>query len=97
MKALTILLQKSLILTNKIIYLMKYQSLLTIIIVFILFGCKENTSKNEITFKFIQINDVYEIAPLGSGTFGGMARVAHVRDSIKKKILILFFLWQVIF
>ena len=67
---------------------MKYQSLLTVIIVFILFGCKENTSKNEITFKFIQINDVYEIAPLGGGTFGGMARVAHVRDSIKKATIL---------
>ncbi|RZP14778.1 MAG: bifunctional metallophosphatase/5'-nucleotidase [Flavobacteriales bacterium] len=64
---------------------MKYQSLLTVIIIFTLFGCKENTSKNEITFKFIQINDVYEIAPLGGGIFGGMARVAHVRDSIKKE------------
>lgn len=64
---------------------MKYYLHLTSFIIFILFGCKENTSKNELTFKFIQINDVYEIAPLGSGTFGGMARVAHVRDSIKKE------------
>ena len=35
-----------------------------------------------ITFKFIQLNDVYEIAPLNGGKYGGMARVAHVRDSI---------------
>ena len=64
---------------------MKYYLLLTSFIIFILFGCKENTSKNELTFKFIQLNDVYEIAPLGDGAFGGMARVAHVRDSIKKE------------
>ncbi|MEZ4779177.1 MAG: bifunctional metallophosphatase/5'-nucleotidase [Flavobacteriaceae bacterium] len=37
-----------------------------------------------ITFKFVQLNDVYEIAPLGDGKYGGMARVAHVVDSIKK-------------
>jgi 2',3'-cyclic-nucleotide 2'-phosphodiesterase (5'-nucleotidase family) len=35
-------------------------------------------------FTFIQLNDVYEIAPLGGGKYGGMARVAHVVDSIKK-------------
>ncbi|MEZ4875846.1 MAG: bifunctional metallophosphatase/5'-nucleotidase [Flavobacteriaceae bacterium] len=37
-----------------------------------------------ITFKFVQLNDVYEIAPLGDGKYGGMARVAHVVDSIKQ-------------
>ncbi len=37
-----------------------------------------------ITLKFIQINDVYEIAPLNGGEYGGLARVAHIRDSIKK-------------
>ncbi|WP_255571222.1 bifunctional metallophosphatase/5'-nucleotidase [Halomarinibacterium sedimenti] len=37
-----------------------------------------------ITFKFVQLNDVYEIAPMGDGKYGGMARVAHVVDSIKK-------------
>jgi len=36
-----------------------------------------------ITLKFIQLNDVYEIAPLGGGKYGGMARVAHVVDSIR--------------
>src|SRR5690554_4159925 len=38
-----------------------------------------------ITLKFIQINDVYEIAPLNGGEYGGLARVAYVRDSIKEK------------
>lgn len=38
-----------------------------------------------ITLKFIQINDVYEIAPLNAGEYGGLARVAHIRDSIKQE------------
>tara|TARA_R110002072_G_scaffold300390_1_gene477727 strand:- start:21028 stop:22563 length:1536 start_codon:yes stop_codon:yes gene_type:complete len=61
-------------------------------IVFIsLIGCKsvapvntESNNTDEVTFKFIQVNDVYEIAPLSGGLYGGMARVAHVRDSIVK-------------
>ncbi|MEP2934993.1 MAG: bifunctional metallophosphatase/5'-nucleotidase [Gilvibacter sp.] len=36
----------------------------------------------QITFKVIQLNDVYEIAPLGGGLYGGLSRVAHVRDSL---------------
>ena len=36
-----------------------------------------------ITLKFVQLNDVYEIAPLSGGKYGGMARVAHVVDSIR--------------
>ncbi|MDX1462308.1 MAG: metallophosphoesterase, partial [Marinirhabdus sp.] len=38
---------------------------------------------NEVTFTFVQLNDVYEIAPLGGGSYGGMSRVAHVVDSIR--------------
>ncbi|WP_094746148.1 bifunctional metallophosphatase/5'-nucleotidase [Aequorivita soesokkakensis] len=38
-----------------------------------------------VTLKFVQVNDVYEIAPLNGGEYGGMARVAHIRDSIKKQ------------
>jgi len=38
-----------------------------------------------VTIKFVQINDVYEIAPLNGGEYGGLARVAHIRDSIKEK------------
>ncbi|MDT0554693.1 bifunctional metallophosphatase/5'-nucleotidase [Patiriisocius hiemis] len=53
-------------------------------------GC--STTKNvvqkqkddgSITLKFVQVNDVYEIAPLSGGKYGGMSRVAYVRDSIK--------------
>jgi 2',3'-cyclic-nucleotide 2'-phosphodiesterase (5'-nucleotidase family) len=38
-----------------------------------------------ITLKIVQINDVYEIAPLNGGEYGGLARVAYIRDSIKQK------------
>lgn len=43
------------------------------------------TKDSKVVFKFVQVNDVYEIAPLGGGKYGGMARVAHVTDSIKKE------------
>jgi len=54
-------------------------------IVLFVFSCKKDIRSDEITFKFIQLNDVYEIAPFSGGKYGGMARVAHVRDSIKKE------------
>ena len=34
---------------------------------------------------FIQINDVYEIAPLANGTIGGMARVGQLKKELKQK------------
>ncbi|MBT0609028.1 bifunctional metallophosphatase/5'-nucleotidase [Aequorivita echinoideorum] len=37
-----------------------------------------------VTLKFVQLNDVYEIAPINGGEYGGLARVAHIRDSIKQ-------------
>ena len=64
---------------------MKNQLFFLLFIMIAFFSCKDNTADNEIIFKFIQVNDVYEIAPLGGGEFGGMARVAHVSDSIKKE------------
>ena len=41
--------------------------------------------QNTVTIKLIQVNDVYEISPLGGGKYGGMARVAHISDSIKRQ------------
>jgi 5'-nucleotidase / UDP-sugar diphosphatase len=61
-------------------------------IIVVLASCKslrkkqvsELPSLNEpIEFVIVQLNDVYEIAPLSGGKYGGMARVAHIRDSIK--------------
>jgi 5'-nucleotidase/UDP-sugar diphosphatase len=57
----------------------------------VLTSCKTTKSaynigeaQGAVTFKIIQLNDVYEIAPLSGGQYGGMARVAHVRDSVAK-------------
>ncbi|MEZ4794201.1 MAG: bifunctional metallophosphatase/5'-nucleotidase [Flavobacteriaceae bacterium] len=66
---------------------------LLIVVLMVALSCKVSLHVNDdkvkddgaITFKFVQINDVYEIAPLGGGKYGGMARVAHVVDSIKTK------------
>ncbi|PKA82073.1 2',3'-cyclic-nucleotide 2'-phosphodiesterase (5'-nucleotidase family) [Ulvibacter sp. MAR_2010_11] len=70
---------------------MKQHLLLTFLIGLLLIGCKPKQkvtqSKKDdgfITVKLIQVNDVYEVAPLNNGKYGGMARVAHVRDSIAK-------------
>ena len=53
-------------------------------------SCKETKvskaqKQNTVTIKLIQVNDVYEISPLGGGKYGGMARVAHISDSIKRQ------------
>jgi len=56
----------------------------------LLWGCRAGKQpvelKNDhlIAFNFVQLNDVYEIAPLGGGAYGGMARVAYLADSLKK-------------
>ena len=63
---------------------MKKLLFLVAVLSFVFIGCKEDPSKHEITFKLIQLNDVYEIGALSGGKYGGMDRVAYVRDSIKK-------------
>ena len=57
--------------------------------VFLLLSCSATkqssaTKKDDglIQITVIQLNDVYEIAPLGGGLYGGLSRVAHVRDSL---------------
>ncbi len=68
---------------------MKKTLVLTTLLLLILSGCKsvKTTEKKGddgiISFKIIQLNDVYEIAPLSGGRYGGMARVAHVVDSVR--------------
>lgn len=42
----------------------------------------QSKDDGQISFTIIQLNDVYEIAPLGGGKYGGLARVAHIRDSL---------------
>ena len=58
-------------LNNKYLYLF-------FLIVF--FSCTKDDSK--IDFTFLQINDVYEIAPIQGGEFGGMARVETVHQEL---------------
>jgi 5'-nucleotidase/UDP-sugar diphosphatase len=43
------------------------------------------TDDHLITFSFLQMNDVYEIAPLEGGKTGGMARVATLRKQLMEK------------
>jgi 2',3'-cyclic-nucleotide 2'-phosphodiesterase (5'-nucleotidase family) len=69
---------------------MKWTKFLLALLFLSLVGCKstkqlpEVKEDGQISFKLVQLNDVYEIAPLSGGKYGGMARVAHVVDSIKK-------------
>lgn len=67
------------------------KKIITLLICGFLFSCTatkpivSTTSDGKITFKIVQLNDVYEIAPLNNGQYGGMARVAYLRDSIQKE------------
>lgn len=67
---------------------MKYSLLNAIVILAILSACTSTRKFNKqddgnVTINFVQVNDVYEIAPLNGGKDGGMARVA----TVKKKYL----------
>ena len=66
------------------------RSVQSFLILLVLVSCKSQKETitvvkddSMITLKFIQLNDVYEIAPLSGGKYGGMARVAYVADSIR--------------
>jgi 2',3'-cyclic-nucleotide 2'-phosphodiesterase (5'-nucleotidase family) len=48
--------------------------------IILLFSCNKEDGK--IDFTFMQINDVYEIAPIQGGEFGGMARVETVHKEL---------------
>ena len=56
------------------------KSVLYLAIVFIFLSCSKEDGK--IDFTFLQLNDVYEIAPIQGGEFGGMARVETVTSTI---------------
>ncbi len=63
---------------------MKNQKLLVVLMSFtFLFSCKKDDGK--IDFTFLQINDVYEIAPIQGGEYGGMARVETVHQELLKE------------
>ena len=56
------------------------KSILYILSVTILLSCSKDDGK--IDFTFLQVNDVYEIAPIQGGKFGGMARVETVHQEL---------------
>ena len=73
-----------------------FKIVLPIAIVLFLLSCKtaQQTSQSsnqncpddgKITFVFLQLNDVYEIAPLEGGKVGGLARVANLRNQLKSE------------
>ena len=45
-----------------------------------LFSCKQDDQKIE--FTLLQVNDVYEIAPIQGGKYGGMARVETIHQEL---------------
>ncbi|WP_026777700.1 bifunctional UDP-sugar hydrolase/5'-nucleotidase [Polaribacter sp. Hel_I_88] len=51
-----------------------------LLLIAILSSCQKDDQK--IDFTFLQLNDVYEIAPIQGGQFGGMARVATVHKEL---------------
>lgn len=53
-----------------------------IVVLWLFLVCSLNAQTTEVVF--IQLNDVYEIAPLEGGKFGGLARVKTVIDKIKQ-------------
>ena len=52
------------------------QSRFLLVFIFFVVSCQKDDQK--IDFTFLQVNDVYEIAPIQGGEFGGMARVETV-------------------
>ena len=66
---------------------MKRRSFLFLIaILFIFSDCQvPQSSQENIDFIILQMNDVYEIAPLEGGKAGGLARVATVRQDLLKE------------
>ena len=59
------------------------KSLLLFLTITVLFSCTKDDGK--IDFTFLQLNDVYEIAPIQGGEFGGMARVETVHQNLLKE------------
>jgi 2',3'-cyclic-nucleotide 2'-phosphodiesterase (5'-nucleotidase family) len=62
---------------------MKRISYILVIISVLFVSCKKQN--NEVQFTFLQLNDVYEIAPLEGGKVGGMARVETLHQQLLKE------------
>ena len=65
------------------------KTLLLLVSINLLLACSSTkqtiTDNNKIDFTFLQINDVYEIAPIQGGEFGGMARVETIHKDLLKE------------
>ncbi|KGL63277.1 bifunctional metallophosphatase/5'-nucleotidase [Polaribacter sp. Hel1_85] len=59
------------------------KSLFYFLSLIILMSCSKDDGK--IDFTFLQLNDVYEIAPIQGGAYGGMARVETVHQELLKE------------
>ena len=57
------------------------KNLFYFLLIVLFYSCNKDDGK--IDFTFLQINDVYEIAPIQGGEFGGLARV----ETVHKKLL----------
>ena len=64
-------------------------SIAYVFIIYFLFACssiKQHSNEDgKVDFTFLQLNDVYEIAPIQGGEFGGMARVETVHKNLLKE------------
>ncbi|TVZ55103.1 2',3'-cyclic-nucleotide 2'-phosphodiesterase (5'-nucleotidase family) [Lutibacter sp. Hel_I_33_5] len=65
------------------------KSLIYFLFIAIIFSCATTKQvvkdDGKIDFTFLQLNDVYEIAPIQGGMFGGMARVETVHQDLVKE------------
>ena len=59
------------------------KSILYFLSIVLFLSCNQDDGKIE--FTFLQLNDVYEIAPIQGGEFGGMARVETVHQELLKE------------
>ena len=58
---------------------------LTSLVLFFTLACSGGGESGKVDFIVLQLNDVYEIAPIEGGKAGGMARVATVRNQLLKE------------
>jgi 2',3'-cyclic-nucleotide 2'-phosphodiesterase (5'-nucleotidase family) len=62
-----------------------YTFSLIILISAFCFSCTTSDNSGKVDFIILQLNDVYEIAPIEGGKSAGMARVATIRKELLKE------------
>lgn len=70
--------------------MIKYQNAFLALVIVFSVGCSSSSKisardDGKIEINFLQINDVYEIAPIANGKVGGLARVATVKKQLLQK------------